>query len=330
MIISKTPFRISLLGGGTDYPAHFKQHGGAVLGFAIDKYCYISVRRLPNFFEHKTRIAYTNIELVKDHKDIVHPAVRAVLQTTNINEGLEIHHDADIPAKSGMGSSSAFTVGLLNALAALDGRMTTKRELADSAIYIEQEVIKECVGCQDQVWAAYGGLNKIEFYQDRDFAVSPIILSAKRRAEFEASLVLYFTGFSRIASEVAAGQVARAKENAARLKHMRQMVDEGVSLLTSTAPLSYLGTLLNESWAMKRELAANVSDPKIDKIYQTGLAAGAWGGKLLGAGAGGFMLFMVGNGERSALRKAMSGLIEVGVKIDGDGSKIVLYQPNGL
>ena len=330
MIISKTPMRISLLGGGTDYPAHFKRHGGAVLGFAIDKYCWISVRRLPPFFEHKTRIVYSNIELVNNNNDIVHPAVKAVLQTLCVETGLEIHYDADIPAKSGMGSSSAFTVGLLNALAALNGTMTTKRQLADSAIHVEQDVIEETVGCQDQIWAAYGGLKKIEFYPDKAFSVQPVILKEERREELESSLALYFTGFSRIASDVAKEQILRADKNFARLDAMRLMVDDGASLLASDAPLSYLGELLHESWLHKRELAANVSDIKIDEIYQAGLNAGAWGGKLLGAGAGGFMLFLVGAGQRTALQEAMRELIEVGVKIDDDGSKIVLYQPNGL
>lgn len=329
MIISKTPMRISLLGGGSDYPAHFKEHGGAVLGFTINKYCWITVRRLPPFFEHKTRVAYTKVELVTDNRDIVHPSVRAVLQVLGARQGLEIHHDADIPAKSGMGSSSAFTVGLIHAMTALNGSMITKRVLADSAIHVEQEVIKENVGCQDQIWAAYGGLNKIEFYPDRDFSVQPIVLMEERRRELEDSLALYFTGFSRIASEVAAAQIARAKDNVGRLTRMAAMVDEGVELLSSNSPLKLLGELLHRSWMYKRELAPNVSDPKIDEIYRSGLAAGAWGGKLLGAGAGGFMLFMVGPGERAALREALRGLIEVGVKIDGDGSKIVLYQPNG-
>jgi D-glycero-alpha-D-manno-heptose-7-phosphate kinase len=330
MIISKTPFRVSLFGGGTDYPAHFKEHGGAVLGFAIDKYCWITVRRLPPFFEHRSRVAYTKIELVKDNHDIVHPSVKAVLQTLDARQGLEIHHDADIPAKSGMGSSSAFTVGLINAMTALNGSMITKRVLADNAIHVEQEVIKENVGCQDQIWAAYGGLNKIEFYPDRAYSVQPVILKEERRKEFEASLALYFTGFSRIASEVAGAQIARAKVNAGRLLVMQKMVDDGLGLLASDAPLSYLGEMLHHSWMFKRELAPNISDAKIDEIYQTGLAAGAWGGKLLGAGAGGFMLFMVGPGERAKLREAMRGLIEVGVRINDDGSKIVLYQPNGL
>src|SRR5712692_5863845 len=196
MIISRTPFRISLFGGGTDYPDWFREHGGSVVGTAIDKYCYISVRRLPPFFAHRSRIVYSQVELVRDVSEIQHPAVRGILTDMGITDGLEIHHDADLPARSGLGSSSSFTVGLLNALHALDSRMSVKWELAREAIRIEQEVLKENVGCQDQLWAAYGGFNRIDFSQNGNFSVAPIIMSPERREELLQSIMLFFTGFS--------------------------------------------------------------------------------------------------------------------------------------
>ena len=225
MIISRTPFRISLFGGGTDYPAWFREHGGAVLGLAIDKYCYITLRRLPPFFEHRSRIVYSQVELVNAVSEIRHPAVRAVLSDQGITEGLEIHHDADLPARSGLGSSSSFTVGLLNALHALDSKMIAKRDLACEAIRIEQDVLKEQVGSQDQIWAAYGGFNRCEFFRDGTFTVSPIILSAQRREELNRSLMLFFTGFSRFATDFAQDQVKNIPNRKSQLMAMRRMVD---------------------------------------------------------------------------------------------------------
>ena len=214
MIISRTPFRISLFGGGTDYPTWFREHGGAVLGMAINKYCYISVRRLPPFFEHKSRIVYSQVELVREVSEIQHPAVRGVLADRGMTEGLEIHHDADLPARSGLGSSSSFTVGLLNALCALENRMIGKRELAREAIRIEQGVLNESVGCQDQLWAAYGGFNRIEFLPDGNFMVQPIIMKPERREELLQSMMLFFTGFSRFASDFAHDQINNIGQSA--------------------------------------------------------------------------------------------------------------------
>ena len=331
MIVSRTPFRVSLFGGGTDYPTWFREHGGAVLGLAIDKYCYISVRRLPPFFEHRSRIVYSQVELVKEVSEIQHPAVRAILSDLGVNDGLEIHHDADLPARSGLGSSSSFTVGLLNALHALDSKMISKRDLAREAIRIEQDVLKEEVGSQDQLWAAYGGLNRFDFLPDGSFAVSPIIISAERRRELNRSLMLCFTGFSRFASDIAKDQIKNIGNRKSQLMAMRKMVDSALEILVDEkTPLHELGELLHQSWQLKRELADSVSSRQIDEIYDAARAAGAIGGKLLGAGGGGFMVFYAEAAAQERIRERLKNLVHVSVGIDSDGSKIVLYQPDGL
>jgi D-glycero-alpha-D-manno-heptose-7-phosphate kinase len=331
VIISRTPFRISLFGGGTDYPPWFREHGGAVVGAAIDKYCYISVRRLPPFFEHKSRIVYSQVELINELSDIKHPAVRGILSDLGIKDGLEIHHDADLPARSGLGSSSSFTVGLLNALYALDSKMISKRDLGREAIRIEQDVLKEQVGSQDQLWAAYGGFNRIDFFSDGTFAVTPVILAPERREELCQSIMLFFTGFSRYATDFAQDQVKNMGNRKSQLRTIRSMVDSALDvLLDKNTPLRELGELLHDSWRLKRELADSVSNPQIDEIYEAGRQAGAIGGKLLGAGGGGFMVFLVEPERREQVRERLKKLIHVNVGFDNDGSKIVLYQPVGL
>lgn len=331
MIISRTPFRVSLFGGGTDYPAWFRDHGGAVVGFAIDKYCYITLRRLPPFFAHRHRVVYSRIETVNELSEIQHPSVRACLSELDIDYGAEIHHDGDLPARSGLGSSSSFTVGLLNALHAHNGRMTTKNFLASEAIRIEQEVIGENVGSQDQVWAAYGGMNHIKFLPDGSFDVRPLIIRPKRREKFLGSLMLFFTGLSRFASEVAAKQIDNIKSRRVQLTDVAAMTDEAMAILGSdTSDLRDLGRLLHESWLIKRELSDAVSTSEIDDIYNAARDAGASGGKLLGAGGGGFMLFYVDPEKQAAVRQRLKHLIEVTFDIDRDGSKIVVYEPNGL
>jgi D-glycero-alpha-D-manno-heptose-7-phosphate kinase len=331
MIISRTPFRISLFGGGTDYRPWFREHGGAVIGTAIDKYCYISVRRLPPFFEHKSRIVYSQIELVQSVAEIKHPAVRGILNEMKIGDGLEIHHDADLPARSGLGSSSSFTVGLLNALHALGSRMISKHELASEAIRIEQEVLQENVGSQDQLWAAYGGFNRIEFARDGTFTVTPFIISRERRDELAQSIMMFFTGFSRYASDIAHGKIKNMNSRQSQLRTIRGIADSAADILPDPkVPLHRLGELLHDSWRLKRELADNVSNPLIDEIYQAGREAGAVGGKLLGAGGGGFMVFLVEPDKREQVRQRLKKLVHVNVGFDHEGSKIVLYQPNGL
>jgi D-glycero-alpha-D-manno-heptose-7-phosphate kinase len=331
MIISRTPFRISLFGGGSDYPNWYRQHGGAVLGMAIDKYCHISVRRLPPFFEHKHRIVYSRVELVKEFSEIQHPAARAILQDMRVDGGIEIHHDGDLPARSGLGSSSSFTVGLLNALHALKGRHIGKAELAREAIRIEQDVIRENVGSQDQIWAAYGGLNRIDFNLDDTFNVTPVVLPLQRRLELQGSIMMFFTGLSRIASEVAGAKIASLDRKKRHIKTMTSMVDEALEVLNNPSrPLTEIGELLHEAWMLKRDLTDKVSNPVIDEIYEAGRAAGAIGGKLLGAGGGGFMVFFVPADKRQAVRERLSSLINVSFAIDSGGSRIMLYEPDGL
>jgi D-glycero-alpha-D-manno-heptose-7-phosphate kinase len=331
MIITRTPFRVSLFGGGSDYPAWSQQHGGSVLGFAINRYCYINVRRLPPFFDHKHRIVYSLIENVKEISEIRHPAVRAVLTEMGIHDGLEIHHDGDLPARSGLGSSSSFTVGLLHALHALAGRHRGPRELADEAIHIEQDVIRENVGSQDQIWAAYGGFNRIKFRCDGSYEVTPVILRPERRRELQSHFMLLFSGLSRYGSEIAAEQIANFDRHTRHVHRMMSLVNEATAILGGPhRDISEIGELLHESWMLKRELATSISTPAIDEIYETARAAGAIGGKLLGAGGGGFVLLFVEPAKQLAVRVALNRLIEVDFKIEGSGSRVVVYEPNGL
>jgi len=331
LIITKTPYRISFFGGGTDYPDWYKLHGGAVLATTIDKYCYISLRELPPFFGHKHRIVYSVIEDVNHTHEIQHPAVRAVMQWAGVTNGLEIHHDGDLPARSGLGSSSSFTVGLIHALKALDGLQTSKKKLAEIAINIEQNIIGEKVGSQDQISAAYGGFNRIDFYRDNTFTLEPLILSPGRALEFQAHLMLCFTGFSRIAAEIAKSKIDNFSKRTKELIKMRKMVDEGALILQNTKyDIKDFGKLLDESWQCKRSLAEQVSTPNIDSIYETALRAGAIGGKLLGAGGGGFMLLFAKPEKHEIIRQALGQLVHVPFKFENAGSRVVLYEPNGF
>lgn len=331
MIITRTPFRISFFGGGTDYPPWYREHGGAVLATTIDKYCYITCRRLPPFFEHKHRIVYSHIENVRQIDEIQHPAVRAVLSWAEVEDGLEIHHDGDLPARSGLGSSSSFTVGLLHALQGLRGQMANKASLAKDAIHVEQNVIGENVGSQDQISAAYGGFNRIEFHRNDSFDVSPVILPPHRREELHDHLMLCFTGFSRIASEVAKSKIDNLKNRVNELNHMRDMVDEAITLLQDVRePIDAFGRLLGASWQYKRSLSDRVSTPEIDQIYETAIDAGASGGKILGAGGGGFLLLFAKPERQAAIRERLNKLIHVPFHFEDSGSRVVLYQPNGL
>lgn len=331
MIITKTPFRISFFGGGTDYPAWFEEHGGAVLSTTIDKFCYISCRYLPPFFKHKYRIAYSKVETVNKVEEIEHPAVRAVLQYMDCTEGLEIHHDGDLPARSGLGSSSAFTIGLLNALYAIKGECRSAERLAEEAIHIEQQLLKEHVGSQDQIVAAYGGFNTIEFFPDRSFSVSPVIVAPSRLQELQSHLMFFFTGLSRFSSDIAASKVANIKDRCAELHEIRQMVDSGLDILGSAhTPLEEFGRLLHEGWERKRSLSDKVSNSEIDQIYAAARAAGAVGGKITGAGGGGFMLLFVPPEKQARVRESLSKLIHVPIRFEKTGSRVVLYQPNGL
>jgi len=331
MIISKTPFRISFFGGGTDYPEWYHENGGSVLATTIDKYCYISCRHLPPFFEHKHRIVYSKIESVKTTEEIQHPVVRAVLSNLSITDGLEIHHDADLPARSGLGSSSSFTVGLINVLNALKGLQISKQDLAKQATYIEQEVLKETVGSQDQVLAAFGGFNRIDFHPDDSFNISPVIINKDLVEQLQSHMLLFFTGLSRFSSDIARDKVSNFTNRFQELTRIKEMVDEGMSILQSpSTPIMDLGKLMHESWKLKRSLSAKVSTPKIDEIYEAGIKAGATGGKILGAGGGGFILFFAEPKNHKKIRERLKSLVHVAFHFDDVGSKIVVYEPNGF
>lgn len=323
MIISRTPYRISFFGGGTDYPGWFRQHGGAVLATSIDKYCHITCRHLPPFFEHRIRVVYSKIESVMRPEELQHPAVREILRFLEIGRGVEIHHDGDLPARSGMGSSSAFAVGLLNALYALLGQMPSKRQLAQEAIHIEQTVLQETVGSQDQVAAAFGGFNHINFHPNGDFTVRPVTLPAERIEELQDHLMLVYTGVKRTASDVASSYVGNLDAKRRQLRIMKDLVDEAVQMLASTAPISGFGELLHEGWMAKRALSEQVSNHVVDELYEAARTNGAVGGKLLGAGGGGFVLLFVPPERKAGLLDRLDGLIEVPFRFEHSGSQII-------
>jgi len=330
MIITRTPLRISFFGGGTDYPVWYREHGGAVLSTTIDKCCYITCRNLPPFFEYHSRISYSKVENVVNNHSIEHPSVRACLEFLKINDGVEIHHVADLPARTGLGTSSAFTVGLLLGLYALKNQMRDKRTLAADAIYVEQELNKESVGAQDQVSASYGGFNRITFQVDDAIEVNHVVTTRHRLAELEQHLALYFTGFSRIASEIAKEQIRVTPQKRRELETMFQMVSEAEAIVTSPSrSINEFGQLLHESWKVKRTLTQNITNNSIDQIYQAGLSAGALGGKLLGAGGGGFMLFFVPPEKREALRLQLKKLLCVPFGFSRNGSQVIVYEPEG-
>jgi len=328
MVITSTPLRISFFGGGTDYPVWYRQYGGSVLSTAINKYCYITCRRLPPFFEYHSRIAYTKVENVNKNDAIQHPSVRGCLQFLGIDEGVEIHHVADLPARTGLGTSSAFTVGVLLGRHALKNEMRENYALASEGLHVEQDLLRESVGAQDQVSAAYGGFNRIDFHPDGSIEVKRMLACSKRLAELEDHLALYFTGFSRIASEVAQEQVRVTPHKKHELDSMLQLVSEAEAVIANPdRPISDFGRLLHESWKIKRSLTAKISTASIDEIYQAGLDAGALGGKLLGAGGGGFMLFFVPPEKREALRMRLKKLLCVPFAFSNNGSRVVLYEP---
>ena len=331
MVITKTPFRVSFFGGGTDYPSWFRKYGGTVLATTINKYCYITCRHLPPFFEHKHRIVYSRIENVQHVHEIEHPSVRGVFTWANVVDGLEIHHDGDLPARSGLGSSSAFTVGLIHALKSINGELVSKNRLAQDAIHIEQNLLYENVGSQDQISTAYGGLNKIIFNKDGSFDVAPVTLTAIRREELHSHLMLCFTGFSRIADAIAKSKIDNFKFRETELNLMGEMVDEAIRILLDlNIPIDEFGKLLNLSWKYKRSLSNRVSTSEIDEIYEAAIKAGAIGGKILGAGGGGFMLLFAKPEKHAAIRESLKNLVHVDFKFDNLGSRIALYQPDGL
>jgi D-glycero-alpha-D-manno-heptose-7-phosphate kinase len=327
LIISRTPYRISFFGGGTDYPAWYRQHGGAVLATSIDKYCYLTARFLPPFFEHKIRVVYSKIENCHDLDEIQHPAVREVLRFVRFDRGIEIHHDGDLPARSGIGSSSSFCVGLLHALHALTGRMPSKSQLANEAIRVEQEILHETVGSQDQVTSAHGGFNQIVFSKGGDISVRPVTISQSRMRELESHLLLFFTGIKRTSSDVAKSYADDLDARKRQLRIMKDLVDEAIGALNGGGDLGTFGELLHEAWIAKRGLSPEVSNGEVDEIYAAAQSSGAIGGKLLGAGGGGFLLLFARPDDHEALRSKLERLIHVPFRFETGGSQIIFYDP---
>jgi D-glycero-alpha-D-manno-heptose-7-phosphate kinase len=326
MIISRTPFRISFFGGGTDYPQWYRENGGSVISTTINKYSFITARRLPPFFDYRFRIRYYETEETSTVDEIRHPSARECLKYLGMSEGMEIVHHADLPARSGLGSSSTFTVGLLNALSGLHNQMMSKKELALRAIHVEQDLIGEAVGSQDQTAAAFGGFNRIDFRGDHDITVTPILMSAERRQSLEDNLVLIFTGFARNAPKIAAAQIDLMDRKRDEHAKIQAMVEEAFRLFRADGDIvADFGRLMHEQWMIKREVSSQVANSHIDEIYETGRRAGAIGGKLLGAGGGGFMAFVARPEDHENIKEALRKLLYVPFRFESSGSQIVYY-----
>lgn len=328
MIITRTPFRMSFFGGGTDFPGFYQENGGAVISTTFDKYCYLTVRHLPRFFEYSSQIVYSRTESVKSVDEIEHPAVREAMKYLDMHE-LRITYDADLPARSGLGTSSSFAVGLLNAFYALKGKYADKRKLADEAIYLERELCNESGGVQDQIAASFGGLNRIIFNQG-GYEVEPIIISPKKKEELNDNLMLFFTGFSRFSSDIQKGTETAIKNKKKELIEMLGLVDEAHKILTSDADLSEFGRMLDYTWKLKRGIESKISTDDIDILYEKAMNAGALGGKLLGAGGGGFLLFYVEKDKQAAVQNALDNLLYVPFKFENAGTKVIHYSPESF
>jgi len=326
MIICRTPFRISFFGGGTDYPAWYRVHGGEVLAATIDKYSYLTCRYLPPFFEHRIRLVYRKIEMCKTVDEICHPAVREGMRFLGLERGIELHHDGDLPARSGMGSSSAFTVGLLHALHALRGEMPTKKQLVTESIHIEQDVLQETVGSQDQVMAAHGGFKHVQFLPNGEITVMPVILPPARLAELKSHLMLFYTGIVRTASDVARTYIGEIDNCRRQLRIMKDLVGEATDVLVGSKDIEVFGHLLHESWLLKQSLSPQVSHADIDALYDRARAAGAVGGKLTGAGGGGFLLLFVPPDKQAAVQEALDRQIHVPFDFEAHGSQIIFHE----
>ncbi len=327
MIITRTPFRMSFFGGGTDLPAWYADNGGAVLSTTIDKYCYICLRRLPPFFDYKHKIVFfSKQEAFNEIDEIEHPAVRETYRYMDVKDGLIMQHDGDLPSHSGLGSSSAFTVGLLHALYALRGKMASKKRLALEAIHIEQNMIKEAVGSQDQVASAFGGLNKIIFSANNNVEVKPFVITAEKYAHLQNCLMLFFTGFARFAVEIEKDKLRQLDSNNNSLSLMQSMVDSAAGILDGDiSGYNDFGKLLHESWTLKKQLSSKVSTDVINDIYIKAMQSGAIGGKILGAGGGGFMLFFVKPEDRERLRQGLAPLLHVPFRFDTLGSQVIYF-----
>ena len=324
MIISRAPLRISFFGGGTDYPEHFLKEGGAVLASAIDKYSYVTASPFPShLFDYSIRLSYRKVELVKDVQETEHVVFRECLKFCKLEKDIELHNVADLPAFTGLGSSSTFTVSLLQALHAFKGEFISPMQLAHEAIHVERNLVHDNVGCQDQVLAACGGFNIIEFRAEDDVVVNKITLPPQRLSELESCLLLVFTGIKRKAAEVVSKQLKRVDQNLQMLRTMRKMVDEGHSILTGNRPLREMGELLHKGWMAKRGLDGCISTPEIDEMYQRGVGAGAWGGKLLGAGGGGFLMFFAPPEVHPKIENLFREQQILHVKLNAPGSQII-------
>lgn len=326
MIITKTPFRMSFFGGGTDIESFFREHGGTVISTTIDKYCYVTVRHLPRFFDFKTHLTYSKMEYVNEYEEIKHPLIRNAMKMLDMHE-LRLTYDSDLPARSGLGTSSSFAVGMLNAFYALKGKYADKRRLAEESIYLERVLCDEAGGWQDQIAAAYGGLNRIDF-NSNGYEILPIIIDPKRKEQLQKNLLLFFTGFVRYSSDV---QKANALSNGAKkimLKEMLLLVDEAEKILTDKIQnLDEFGRLLDYTWQLKRKTGKSVSTNEIDELYEKGIRAGALGGKLLGAGGGGFLVFYVQPERQNAVKEAMKNLLYIPFEFENGGTRVVHYTP---
>lgn len=326
MIITKTPFRMSFFGGGTDMEKYFKENGGAVLSTTFDKYCYVNVRHLPRFFDYSTELCYSHTERVTDVEQIEHPSIRNAMKMLDMHE-IRLTYEADLPARSGLGTSSSFAVGMLNAFYALKGKYADKKKLADEAIYLERVLCNESGGWQDQIAASFGGFNRINFNAD-GYEVLPLIISPQRKKQLNENLLMFFTGFTRFSSEVQKVNKLDDKSKEAQLKEMYRLVDEAEKTLTDKdGNLDDFGRLLDHTWKLKRQTGAAVSTNSIDSLYEKGIKAGALGGKLLGAGGGGFLIFYVQPEHKGAVMKAMSDLLYIPFEFENGGTRVIHYTP---
>lgn len=326
MIITKTPFRMSFFGGGTDIESFFKDNAGAVISTTLDKYCYVNVRHLPRFFDWNTELTYSKIEKVSDVDDIKHPAIRNAMKMLDMHE-IRLTYEADLPARSGLGTSSSFAVGMLNAFYALKGKYADKKKLADEAIYLERVLCNEAGGWQDQIAASYGGFNRINFNAD-GYEVLPVIISPKRKKQLNDNLLMFFTGFTRFSAAVQQTNNLGAKDKAAQLKEMLSLVDDAEKVLTDkNSDLDDFGRLLDQTWRLKRQTGSAVSTDSIDGLYAKGIAAGALGGKLLGAGGGGFLVFYVQPEKNKAVKEAMKDLMYIPFEFENGGTRVIHYTP---
>lgn len=325
MIITQTPFRMSFFGGGTDFPDFYKEHGGAVISTTFDKYCYVNVRHLPRFFDYSTELSYSRIERVTDVEQINHPAIREAMKFLDMHE-IRLTYEADLPARSGLGTSSSFAVGMLNSFYSLKGKYADKRKLADDAIYLERTLCNESGGIQDQIAASFGGLNRICFNAE-GYEVNPVIISPDRKQQLNRNLLLFFTGFSRFSSDIQQTTQKALSDKKKQLLEMLSLVDEAERVLTSRGDLNEFGRLLDYTWRLKRGISRGISTDSIDGLYAKGMEAGALGGKLLGAGGGGFLLFYVEEDKQGAVHKAMEELLYVPFKFENSGTRVIHYTP---